>query len=408
MGLTGKLWPAHIKPKPDELLSSWLVRLSMSHSMKLHTFCSLAWSREKQIWNRDIDKCADHDVLSVIAAKTGTSNTRTLETTLAAYQGRLFEKHNPRGNTVWIMPVGIYHRTRRLYGLQFCPQCLSGDKKPYYRRSWRVAFITLCEQHRAVLHDRCPKCLHPVNFHRNEMGIRDKWAADSITLCHSCQHDLRTAPIVRVDAASHVLAFQRRLTKALECGSISIPNHGVVHSHLYFVVLHQLMRIFAPGRPRTTLREIASRNYSIDLAQASPTDEASVGRDIERLPVQERMSLVQVTAHLLNDWPHEFIGFCRGQRIWSATLLRDLEHPPFWYWKVVHDHLYRVSYTPSDMEIHSATTYLRKARMAISKKAISRTLGKGDVFRKRKSRTKLSRRLKLPPHVRRRISAQEI
>src|SRR5437588_3931180 len=120
MSLTGNFWPAHTKPRPDELLSSWIVRLAMAHSEKLHTFCSLVWSREKQIWNRDIDKCADDKIIDVIADKTGTTRQRVLETTLSAYEGALYEKHNPRGNTLWLMPVGIYHRTRTLFGLQFC------------------------------------------------------------------------------------------------------------------------------------------------------------------------------------------------------------------------------------------------------------------------------------------------
>ena len=37
-GLSGRLWPAHVKPQQDELLSSWLVRLAMAHGVKLHTF----------------------------------------------------------------------------------------------------------------------------------------------------------------------------------------------------------------------------------------------------------------------------------------------------------------------------------------------------------------------------------
>src|SRR5918911_766517 len=143
-GLSGQVWPAHVKPRRDELLSSWLVRLAAAHALKLHTFCALVWTRRKQIWNRDIEKCADDSILSLLAEKTATPPDKVTRTTLSDYQGRLYERHNPYGNTRWIMPVGIYHRTRRRYGLQFCPRCLAEDKEPYYRRAWRLAFVTFC------------------------------------------------------------------------------------------------------------------------------------------------------------------------------------------------------------------------------------------------------------------------
>src|SRR5947209_10971922 len=172
------LWPVHLKPKDDELLSSWLVRLAWAHGVKLHTFCSLAWPG-KQIWNRDIDKSADAEMVEVLSTKTGTNIERARATTLAAYENVLYEKHNLFGPTSWIMPVGIYHRRRRQFGLQYCPHCLAEDKEPYYRRKWRLAFIVTCERHHIVLHDRCPRCEKPINFHRDEMGNHRKFVADS-------------------------------------------------------------------------------------------------------------------------------------------------------------------------------------------------------------------------------------
>lgn len=393
MSLTGNLWPVHVKPQPDELLSSWIVRLAMAHTMKLHTFCSLVWSREKQIWNRDIDKCADGKIIDVIAHKTGTSRQRVFETCLEAYAGRVYERHNSRGNTLWIMPIGVYHRTRTLYGLQFCGECLAEDEKPYYRRSWRLAFMTVCEKHQILLHDRCPNCQTPVNFHRNELGDRYKWTADSTTRCHLCEYDLRSSPTVTMSVNSHLVDFQRQLTSTLERGWISIPKHGSIHSHLYFTVLHQLMRMLATKGKAAGLREIAAREYEIDLPPSQPV---SSGRDIERLSVRERVALVAICNRLLSNWPNEFVRFCREHRVWSASLLRDLEHAPFWYWKVVHDELYRIGYTPSDIEVQSVITHLVKTERPLNKKTISRALGKGDVFRKRKSATSFTQMLARP------------
>jgi hypothetical protein len=382
-GLSGKLWPAHIKPKEDELLSSWLVRLTMEHGLKLHTFCSLVWSRRKQIWNRDIDKCADQSILDVLSEKTATPPDDVARTTLAYYQGCLYEKHNPYGNTRWIMPVGVYHRTRRNYGLQFCPRCLAEDKEPYYRCSWRLAFITLCEKHDASLYDRCPQCAAPINFHRNELGDRRKWTPDSIVQCSACRHDLRKLPaaLVTEPIDCRILEFQKTLTKATRNGWIEVAGYGVVHSHLYFTVVHQLMKVCATGKRAMGLREAVGRELNIE--RPLPTLNES-GRDIERLHITERRKLLNMACHLLDEWPRRFIDLCLTHKVWSAALLRDMDEAPFWYWSVIHDHLYRISYTPSNQEILSAISYLSKTGQAIYHKNISRCLGKGDVFRKRK------------------------
>lgn len=233
-GLSGRLWPVHLKPQADELLSSWLMRLAAAHALKLHTFCALTWTRRKQIWNRDIDKCADESILNLLVEKTGTRPEVVARTTLAAYEGYLYERHNPYGNTRWIMPVGVYHRTRRRHGLQFCPRCLAEDDAPYYRRSWRLAFVTFCERHGTTLSDRCPRCYAPVNFHRNELGHRAKWAADSVTLCHACGYDLRETSEAQPTglADCRILEFQRGLTDATKSGWVEINGQGPVYSHL--------------------------------------------------------------------------------------------------------------------------------------------------------------------------------
>ncbi|HEY0003839.1 MAG TPA: TniQ family protein [Pyrinomonadaceae bacterium] len=399
-GLSGKLWPAHTKPKGDELLSSWLVRLAMSHALKLHTFCSLAWSRRKQIWNRDIDKCADKAFLSVLAEKTATSFASVVHTTLSDYEGRLYEKHNPYGNTPWIMPVGVYHRTRTRYGLQFCPRCLAEDKEPYYRRSWRLAFVIFCEQHNVPLFDRCQQCGSPVNFHRNELGDRRKLLAESITVCHACRSDLKDTPVSMVESLAdrRVLEFQRSLTRMMGRGWTRVKGYGVVYSHFYFIVLHQLMKVCATGKRAMSLREAVSRELNIERPLPTLTTSA---HGIEHLNIMDRRKLLDMARYLLDDWPQRFIRLCLTHKVWSAALLRDMAEPPFWYWSIIHDHLYRISYTPSNQEILSAITHLNRTGETLCQKNISRCLGKGDVFRKRKDKSPLLSAMGRHPTVQR-------
>ena len=376
-----------MKPKDDELLSSWLVRLASAHSLKLHSFCALVWSRDKQIWNRDIDKCADPSVVTLLAEKTATPRDLAANTTLASYEGYLYERHNPYGNTQWIMSVGVYHRIRTGYGLQFCPRCLSdgADTEVYYRRAWRLAFVTFCEQHRVSLLDRCPRCSAAINFHRNELGDRRKWMPESVTLCHACRYDLRETPVDLVERPSdcRILEFQQSLTKIMQRGWAQVPEHGTVYSHLYFTVLRQLMKICATGKRAARLREALRRELRIETPVSTSTNRYP---EIERLDILERRKLLAMARHLLDEWPRTFIQICQANKVWSAALLRDLDPSPFWYWSVVHDYLYRVSYTPSDREIRSAIDHLNRTGVQLSKKSVSRCLGtNNDVFRKRRT-----------------------
>lgn len=382
---TQAAWPARIKPLPDELLSSWLMRLAMAHGLKLHTFCSMAWPR-KAIWNRDIDKSADSTLLPPLAYKTLLPIEAVKATTLSAYEGLLYEHHNPFGNTVWIMPVGVYHRTRRNYGLQFCPHCLARDKEPYWRRRWRLAFVAVCHEHAVTLHDRCPECSSPINFHRNELGNRAQFVAHSLVLCHSCGFDLRkTCDPATNKVTDSEICLQKKLLQGINEGCVEIVAGQRVYALLYFMVLHQVLRLLATGRKADVMRTALSRMCGVE--SSLHLFSAEHGRDIDRFNVAQRRSLLIMADYLLGEWPERFIEFCRRHRVWSSTLLKDFENAPFWFWRVVHDSLYRTSYCPSDEEVRSAISYITKVGGSVCTRAISKCLGVNDVFRKRKTKT---------------------
>lgn len=372
--------PARCVPLPDELLSSWLVRLSARHSLKLHTFCTYLFG-SRAIWNRDIDKSADVELIAALARATAMPIEKVRGATLAAYEGFVYERHSPHGNTAWLMPVGVYHRTRKLFGLQFCARCLGEDADPYYRRSWRLAFVTYCEKHRIPLHDRCARCGTGVMFWRNELGDRNKLLPDSITLCHACGVDFRE--VIDVPAMSsdeRLLAFQAELSDITRRGWARMHGFPHIYSHLYFAVLHQLMRVLATGRRAARLREATGRECGYGEFTLSF---ATRNRNIESLPIGERRILLDMARHLLDDYPRRFVSICRANKVWSSELLRDLEFAPFWYWSVIHSHLYRPSYKASDEEIHSVIAYINKQGGTAYSKAISACLGLRDVFRKR-------------------------
>ena len=106
------MWPWRPEPLPDELLSSWLRRVALGNSPKVHTFCNAVWPG-LQIWNRDIDCLAPEVLLEALALGTGQPTSRVRQTTFGSLEGVLFEQVRVTGPTEWVLPVGVYHRTRR-------------------------------------------------------------------------------------------------------------------------------------------------------------------------------------------------------------------------------------------------------------------------------------------------------
>ena len=393
------LWPVHLKPQRDELLSSWIVRLAMSHGQKLHTFCSLTWPG-KAIWNRDIDRCAGKELLQVLETKTGTSIKRVWATTLGAYEGRLYEKHTVLGPNPWILSTGVYHRTRKRFGLQYCSSCLAEDREPYYRREWRLAFNVFCEKHQLLLRDRCPSCGAAVNFHRDELGNHKKHGATSLTLCHICGIDLRhidqnisrlTHPSgepAKSSASPAEITFSHELLRTLERGYAQITEGTKVYSMLYFAGLRQIMKILAMREKRVD----KLRLYMSDLCNVEPYHPESASRnpDIQELDIIARRQLIGLARCLLDEWPSRFIELSQRHKLWSSIWLRHLEPTgrecprpiPYWFWTVVHEHLYRARYCPSDIEIRAALQHLKTRDKLVNNSELSRLLGISIVRRK--------------------------
>ena len=280
------------------------------------------------------------------------------------------------------MPVGVYHRTRRQFGLQYCPLCLAEDEEPYFRRKWRLAFVVSCERHHTLLHDRCPHCGSAVNFHRGELGDHRKVVAESLTLCHVCRFELRT---IDSHSITHVTRAESQFTTSLlhtmDAGYVRLSESVITHSLLFFAGLRQLMKIAAMRNKRIeNLRHAIGERHGVEIHHL-PT--SGPQRDVQEMGVGARRQLLGIAHCLLEEWPRRFIELSRTYRAWSSLWLRHLDPParasvtpaPFWLWSVAHDYLYRAKYHPSDEEVKAAVNYLNKSGQPVNKSTLARLLG---------------------------------
>ena len=389
-----QILPVHPPPLEDELLSSWMVRLARANAQKLHTFTRLLYPsqprtviregytrthRSTSVWARDIDRTAKPDLLERLSQRTPLSLERLRATTLGAYEGFLFERHIvSSGAGPWIMPLGIRSTKHRGYGLQCCPQCLAADREPYFRRAWRLAFVTVCPTHRTLLLDRCPNCQAPIAFHHLEYGgSRAMPSEKPITTCAGCGLDLRDAPLesfssdkylpiplrehglkrgygekpisVRSIRVTRLVHFQAWLSLGLEQGFFDLDDLTErlscrlgandwrkrqdtvvrpVYSHLVFAGLHEVVRLLMFGKRGDALRRLLRGSSHTRLL--SPIAGTRQRPPFEQLSVAERHKVMAMLAYLMQDFPNRFVHCLTEAKVVPSFVWCQRDPAPFW------------------------------------------------------------------------------
>ncbi|MFA6699120.1 MAG: TniQ family protein [Thiomicrospira sp.] len=322
--LSGKLWPVHPHPYPDELLSSWLVRIAHGNGEKVQSFCHHEFGIDRQIWNRDIDRQASGWLLTILSERTATPIECVKQTTLKRYEGVLFDHYMPSGVEKWVMPLKIYHRTRKSHGLQFCPECLKEDLEPYFRTNWRLALHTFCPKHNVMMHDRCPCCGEPVVFQRIELGKgKDEAALDKkLTICFNCGFDLALSkaekPIfINKEIADNWLNLLNGLNEnRLSAYDIERLN-----------VLHHFCKLLTSKVTSEKLLVFINSNFSTSLM---PEPNMAL-RHFEANDVAVRHGVLEYAWWLLLDWPNNLYSAWLNGAIRYNQLLKDTRDNPAWY-----------------------------------------------------------------------------
>lgn len=366
------LWPVHLHPQRDEQFSSWLLRLAHGHGMRVHAFTEMMLGRGLQVWTRDIDRCADERLIALVADRTATPRGRAYQTTIAAYEGVVFERHTPNGNTPWVLPLGIYHRTRRRFGQQFCPRCLFFDSEPYYRRQWRLAFATVCESHGTLLHDRCYECAAPVVFFRGDIRPH-RTLTDPMVTCWKCGADLRRAPTRPPHWPDwETTTALRSLLTFIDSGWAVAGAHFHPYAHLFLDLLHAVATVLARRRTRAArLVTVLERKLGLPFPALPDT-----ARRFEHLSVMERHQVLMFSLWMLMDWPARFVALGDESGVTWSVWGRDVCCLPWWFESEVRFACSRGSYAPNESELSAVADALRHRELPVSRRAVCQEIGK--------------------------------
>lgn len=147
----------------DESFSSFILRCAHFNGCHPLDFTNY-FSPHKRIWTLDLDREMDDSVLLQFSKITQISIPALSKTLICHYHPfSRYPMELPNGFWPWILATGKRGR-KASQGFQFCPQCLAHSPS-FFRLHWRFAWHTVCPTHKVLLHDHCPHCKLPTNFH---------------------------------------------------------------------------------------------------------------------------------------------------------------------------------------------------------------------------------------------------
>jgi hypothetical protein len=365
------LLPIHPQPKKGEILSSWMVRLSISNHFQLHTFYSKLLGYNHAIWNRDVDRNPSTTLLEILADCSGCSLNRIKSMTLGNFDGLLYEDVRLNGVAKWILPIGVFHRMHRRRGMQCCPLCLQQDV-PFFSLKWRVSMFAICEVHKCFLIDACPQCGATIEYHRLGIARGEFIPHTQLSECAGCGFDLSRCPVARPGlmperVITEYVEILRMISKNQWNGTLHFP---AVYPLSFFDGFKALLRL-VNKRSATALRERINAQFPIDLTVNSEVVEFGY------LSIDQRFKLIVTCIWLLHDWPNRFVSIMQDSHLSRSRVTENPEGLPFWLSQTLNEHLDRRIYVPSREEIASLKNYLVAKGDIVSTISIARMLGIG-------------------------------
>ncbi|WP_319542716.1 TniQ family protein [uncultured Pseudodesulfovibrio sp.] len=325
--LSGKLLPVHPKPLPDELITSWIVRIAEANAVKLHTLTRFLFGDHKRSpWVRDVARSGPDWLVDKISEVIGVSRNVVRGTTFDSYFRKVFPCKQVSGQLRWLLPAKIRSSNRLGYSIQYCPVCLSDDTHQYFRRRWRMGFYTFCAVHGLMLLDACPQCDSPIVIHRRDFTV-DVNQAGKISQCHVCGLDMRVAPKITPDVyEKDVNALYFNLLSSFD----NFHDRGMVYGLQYFAVLHHLCKLIVMMPNKGKLRTHVARQIGIadiDLAR---------GRfPFEQRRVQERYYVISLALWLSQNLKERLRAAWEAGAVRYNLLLKDFPDPPKEYLNLV-------------------------------------------------------------------------
>lgn len=348
-----RLFPLRPPPLEDELCTSWLIRLAAANRTSLAQLYRVLSPRD-HYFEQDLDRKVRPKLLTALEERTGVPTARLADLTLEPWEARLRQYRGDYVGRRWVLPLKFEFRQVHSHGMQYCPDCLAEDDSPHYRRTWRLAFLTVCPVHQRVLLDECPACERAVHI-RGTASVSGDAAPDaqSLATCGWCGLDLRELSLTGFDeqalklergqyqlsrktkavkSLSTILTrrvghFEERLLLALRDGTYTLGEQ-VLETLDFMDGLSSLARMLMHP-PQLEGWRHAVHKLSHDMPLCGIEARAGMTR-FESLRHEERHRIMISLSWLLADWPERFHQVCERAGVSRRQLLGGGALPPAW------------------------------------------------------------------------------
>ena len=320
--LNKNIFPHYLPPKEDELFSSWFCRLAINHHVKPQTFIQNYFGRHFPIMNRDIDLNTPKQLFEILEKHIPLSKKNLNKLFLSDYVSYAFEKISEKGGyTNNVLPLGINHRKRKRFGLQFCPSCLK--EKIYYRKQWRLATSLICTDCNQYLHDRCFRCSHPIAFHRinisTSISIMD---FKPLNICYNCSQNLAEyTPVIL--PSSNEIKYQIYINSTIKKGYNKISQYS-------FNYVYTLLFL------STKLRCKKDNRFKEAILNTYPQykEYCSIDKEIKYWDIKQRRETIPFINELLNNPQTLHNTFINGRV--HKSYLDNEKVLPYWIIKLTY------------------------------------------------------------------------
>lgn len=311
-----EVFPYFLRPKKNELFTSWLCRLSINHNIKPQSFVLNYFGRNYPIWNRDIDMTPQSSLIHKIVNHTPLKVTEIKNLFLFSYESYAYEMVARNGaNTENILPLGINHRKRKRFGLQFCYKCLNNDA--YYKKEWRLITSIVCVKCKVFLQDRCQKCQKPISFHRinigNNLSIME---FKPLKLCSYCDSDLSIQEAKEIPGSLEV-EYQKYIDSTIKNGYNELTHY----SFTYISTLSLLAKKLRYKSPKNRFRKAIQKEFNENFPATKV--------EFKFWSTKERISCLPFSYLLLRDMG-KLKDVINKQRV-SRSYLDQENTLPFWF-----------------------------------------------------------------------------
>lgn len=314
--LNKNLWPLYTPPLPDEIFSSWLVRLSSKHNSKPEEFFEQFFNKKLHLDKNDIDLLAKPDITNVISKHTLLHLEEINQLFLSSYDSYVFENIHSKEtlfNSYQFLKTRNFYKDRN--GYQFCPKCLI-KKTPYFKKKWKLSTSIICTECNCYLIDSCPNCHTPLTYQKsNKLLSADIYKPGNIC---NCGYNISSfsSPLIPSELE---IEYQEYINSTIKNGYNDISQYSFTYLKILILIAFKLHK---HKKSKLFQKILDKQSIFLDLT-------SNIEHPFERWNLEQRKHFLPLAYLLLKNFPSNMKGyFHRG-----VITKKDFGQLPYWFEK---------------------------------------------------------------------------